>query len=558
MPYISRKSRKYILLFSLAIAVVVLYMLINRTFLVFMDFDSIVYICLTVVWIITIQRRMTFGNLRRYIVLGGSFIISLFIMRLIRWTFYSGIPVLERLFWYLYYVAIIVLPLLSILLAINVGIEEKDRNLKLERVLKLSSAAIILVVITNDLHNLIFNIKGYVDGSIKYSYTIGYYFIVSWCVILSGASLLILIKRSNNTAAKKLSWIPAVISLSFTSLLFIYIVRGGSAPKVFGHKLYNFQEAYSLVFIGLWESCLRIGLIPSNSDYDGIFRLSSINAAIADDNNRIKYHSREIKGLSSAEIEKADKGNDVYLDENSLLRTQHISPTGKVIWIEDHTTINELNDELKEALARISEENNLLEMENDIKAQKAALLTRSRLYDGIALRTKGQLEKIEEIIEKIELTGQNTIEGLKLCSLYGAYAKRQANLSILSEQFKKLKLEELRYAIRESLENVKLLGIDANVSGIKADMEFDGELLIFAYEVFESTLEAALPDVETISCILLGDDGIKLEILMDTPFELPDFTGFNPERYGMQIEVLKEDEGIYVRLSSRKDNGVSV
>ena len=555
MPYISKKSRKYILLFSLAIAVAVLYMLISRTFLVFISFDSILYICLTVVWIITIKRRMTMGNLRRYIVVGGSFIISLFIMRLIRWTFYAGIPVLERVFWYLYYVSIIVLPLLSILLAINVGIEEKDRNKKLEYALKLSASVIILIVITNDIHNLIFNIKEYVDGKIQYSYTIGYYLVVSWCVILSGASLLVLIKRSNNTAAKKLSWIPAVISLSFTSLLFIYIVNGGSSPKVFGHKLYNFQEAYSLVFIGLWESCLRIGLIPSNSDYDGIFRLSSINAAIADDNNRIKYRSREIKGLSSNEIDKADKGNDVYLDENSLLRSQHIAPTGKVLWIEDHTTINKLNEGLKEALDRISEENNLLEMENDIKAQKSALETRKKLYDGITLRTKGQLNKIEEIIEKIELTGRNTYEGLMLCSLYGAYAKRQANLSILSEQFKKLKLEELRYAIRESLENIRLLGIDANVSGIKADTEFDGELLIFAYEVFEATLEAALPNVETISCILLGDDGIRLEILMDTPFELPDFAGFKPERYGMQIEVLKEDEGIYVRLSSSRKNG---
>ena len=168
------------------------------------------------------------------------------------------------------------------------------------------------------------------------------------------------------------------------------------------------------------------------------------------------------------------------------------------------------------------------------------------------------MEKIEEILEKIELTGRNTYEGLMLCSLYGAYAKRQANLSILSEQFKKLKLEELRYAIRESLENVKLLGIDANVSGIKADTEFDGELLIYAYEVFEATLEAALPNVETISCILLGDDGIKLEILMDTPFELPDFASFNPEKYGMKIEVLKEDEGIYVRLSPLKISEVSV
>ena len=128
----------------------------------------------------------------------------------------------------------------------------------------------------------------------------------------------------------------------------------------------------------------------------------------------------------------------------------------------------------------------------------------------------------------------------------------------MAEHFKYLKLEELRYAIRESLENIRLLGVDANVSGIKADTEFEGELLIFAYEFFETTIEAALPDVETISCILLGEDGLRLEILMDTPFEIPDYSNFNTESHGLKVEVLHEDEGVYVRLFSLKESEVNV
>ena len=100
--------------------------------------------------------------------------------------------------------------------------------------------------------------------------------------------------------------------------------------------------------------------------------------------------------------------------------------------------------------------------------------------------------------------------------------------------------------------------IDANVSGIKADTEFEGELLIFAYEFFETTVEAALPDVETISCILLGEDGLRLEMLMDTPFEIPDYSDFDVDGHGLKIEVLHEDEGVYVRLFSLKESEVNV
>jgi hypothetical protein len=102
------------------------------------------------------------------------------------------------------------------------------------------------------------------------------------------------------------------------------------------------------------------------------------------------------------------------------------------------------------------------------------------------------------------------------------------------------------------------LGIDANVSGIKADTEFEGELLIFAYEFFETTIEAALPEVETISCILLGEDGLRLEILMDTPFEIPDYSSFSAKEHGLKVEVLHEDEGVYVRLFSLRESEVDV
>lgn len=561
MPYISKKSRKYILIFGIALILSELEQIFNfvggRLQAYLQELNTIMFIGITVTWIITIQRRVTDRKLRRYLVFGGTAIIALFIMRLIRWILFSRIFVVDRYFWYAYYIPTTILPFLSLLLALNVGREAEIRSKKTEKTLIAIWICLIVMILTNDLHNFVFKIGGYYDGTLNYKYNYGYYIVIAWCVLLTAVSFVTLIIRSRTSVSKELALIPAYISMFFVTFLLIYIIRGGKSPTILGRKLYNFQEIYALVYIGLWETSLRIGLIPSNSDYDDIFGLSTINAAIAGMEGKIKYRSNLAEEITEDEIARAENGEEVFLDENRVIRVQSI-PVGKVAWVEDHTTINELNAGLKDALDRISEENNLLEMENEIKGQKASIEVRNKLYDKISFRTQWQLKKIEEILEKVELSGEDPDEAIKLCSVFGAYAKRQANLSIMAEHFKYLKLEELRYAIRESLENIRLLGVDANVSGIKADTEFEGELLIFAYEFFETTIEAALPDVETISCILLGEDGLRLEILMDTPFEIPDYSNFNTESHGLKVEVLHEDEGVYVRLFSLKESEVNV
>ena len=561
MPYISKKSRKYILIFGIALILSELEQIFNfvggRLQAYLQELNTIMFIGITVTWIITVQRRVTDRKLRRYLVFGGTAIIALFIMRLIRWILFSRIFVVDRYFWYAYYIPTTILPFLSLLLALNVGREAEIRSKKTEKTLIAIWICLIVMILTNDLHNFVFKIGGYYDGTLNYKYNYGYYIVIAWCVLLTAVSFVTLIIRSRTSVSKELALIPAYISMFFVTFLLIYIIRGGKSPTILGRKLYNFQEIYALVYIGLWEASLRIGLIPSNSDYDDIFGLSTINAAIAGMEGKIKYRSNLAEEITEDEIARAENGEEVFLDENRVIRVQSI-PVGKVAWVEDHTTINELNAGLKDALDRISEENNLLEMENEIKGQKASIEVRNKLYDKISFRTQWQLKKIEEILEKVELSGEDPDEAIKLCSVFGAYAKRQANLSIMAEHFKYLKLEELRYAIRESLENIRLLGVDANVSGIKADTEFEGELLIFAYEFFETTIEAALPDVETISCILLGEDGLRLEILMDTPFEIPDYSNFNTESHGLKVEVLHEDEGVYVRLFSLKESEVNV
>ncbi|MCR5204567.1 MAG: hypothetical protein K6E47_05895 [Lachnospiraceae bacterium] len=517
------------------------------------DLVTIAYLAIAVAWVITVKRRVTFSFIKGYLVMGGVVIIMLFILRLMRWDFFEKVFVVGRYVWYSYYIPITALSLFSFLLALRVGREAEKRNKAFDFISIISWLVIVIFVMTNDFHKLVFKIESYNNVIISYSYNIGYYVVLLWCMVFTASSVIIMVFRCRNSYAKKLVWIPVGICLLSSALLFMYAINGGNSPEINGTKLYNVQEVYAIMYIGMWEAMLRIGLIPSNSDYDDIFKLANVKAAIVDDNNNLKYMSNEAIELDPVEIVRAKRENGLKLDENRRVKSKNLE-TGSVLWIEDLTGVNELNANLKEAIERAQEENSLLEIENDLKAEKQAVDVRNRLYDSISQRTRSQLEKIERIIEKAEVLNEDRVTAIKRCAVLGAFIKRQANLSILAEQYKMLKLEELRFAIRESLENVKLLGVDANVSGIKADTEFDGGLLIFVYEIFEAVLEEAFPGVETISCILLGNEGIKLEMLMDTPAGLPDFSKFDLERYGAAIEVLHEEEGVYVRLRSHGDS----
>ena len=549
MPYLSRKSRRFIISFIIAIvAAIMIQMFVPGSFML-QNLSSVVYSCIVITWIITIQRRVNISYIKGYLVLGGLAVTALFVLRVMRWDYFNDILTVNRYTWYCYYIPVTAIPLYTFSLSMRVGMEQEKRKNKLETIILFIWVLLVAFVMTNDLHGLVFDIKSYTEKNQEYLYGIGFYCIIAWILLLTGVSFMILIKRNRNYSTRNLSWIPVGIFLFFGILLLIYVVNGSASPAVFGHNIYNFQEIYGMMYIGLWEASLRIGLIPSNSDYDDIFKLADIKAAIADEGYTLKYLSNGAVHLKKEQIEKAVNEGGIRLDENRKVKAQHIR-SGSVLWLEDRTTVNELNMILKEAIDRISEENSLLEIENEIKAQKQAIEVRNKIYDNIANRTRKQLEKIEEILEKAEITGEDPAEGIRLCTVLGAYVKRQANLSILAEQYKRLKLEELRFAIRESMENIKLLGVDASVSGIATNNEFDGEQVIFAYEIFETTVEAALPGIETLSCILLGDEGIRLDILMDTPRSLPDYKNLELEKYRAAVEVIEEDGGFHVRFTA--------
>ena len=547
MPYLSRKSKLFIFLFIIVAAFTAFAYLVFPSEFPINQLSSFMYTGLILVWIFTVRSRVTIGWIKEYLTMGGFILILLFIIEVVRQIYLSGDETLNRMLWYLYYFPITMIPMISFFLALRTGKEEEYKGSKLERFLIFLCFFLQIFIMLNDFHMKVFDIRTYTETEQDYSYGWGYIVLMAWCVVLTLAGLTVLIIRCRNSSARKMWWVPILVASLGYGLAFVYFLFGGNMPRINDRPLFNFQEIYSFIFVGMWESCLRIGLIASNSDYDDMFKMTHMGAMITDSDANIRYMADDAVVVMRKEIKAVSLGGIITPDRNHRIMGKQISG-GTMLWVEDHSVVNRLNDKLAEAVTSISEENSLLEMENEIKSQKQSIETRTRLYDRISEKIRPQLNSINDIITKIENKEMDMAEGIKSCTVLGAYVKRISNLTILNEQYGKLKLEELRMAVRESLENLSGNGVDCMVSGNKTGIECKGSHILYAYDFFERAVELAVPDVRTISCILSGEKGLRMDILMDTPRVIPDPEDFADKPEGINIEILKEEEGIFLRF----------
>ncbi|MBP5624447.1 MAG: hypothetical protein J6X36_06230 [Lachnospiraceae bacterium] len=222
------------------------------------------YVAVLIFWLITVQKDIYSPFIRRRLLAGGTYFIVLFCLRYIRWNIAPDFSTLERYCWYGYYFPTIMTPLLS--LAISLSIGDKDIK-KLNRIMfpfRIMCLFLLTLVFTNDLHEAVLHI--WVEGGKEHSSPgPAYYAIMAWYFLLCLSSLIIMLYKCSISSVRKRLWFPVSVGLFGMGLCILYFVNGASSPKLFGHNLYNIQEAYMIVFLGLWESCILIGLIPSKS-----------------------------------------------------------------------------------------------------------------------------------------------------------------------------------------------------------------------------------------------------------------------------------------------------
>lgn len=521
MLKMTASQKKMIGWFSFAIFLAMLFSCGNlQEKLYLYDVHTFLYSGLVIAWGFLVHQRIVNRQARQHLVLAAIFMLILFISRLIRWRCFRDNAFAQEYAWYAYYVSFVAIPLCSFMAALCVGKEEKEKPLRHVKWLWLIWAAFSAVVITNAWHQLFFQFQD--ETHKKYTFGPAYYASVGLMAFFAIASMVIIVKRCQVAVVRRYWFIPVVGMLFFAGLIVWYYVIGGS-PRIHGVKFYNLQEVFCLCFIFPFESMIQIGIMPGNSRYALFFEQSSLSASILDDGGNVIFSSKtqmpEEKGVS-------DKG--AIPDGERYRRSEKAIHGGKIIWSEDLTAIQRLDEEIQKVTEELEEENDLIRQENEIRSERIRYETKNHLYDKIAGAVREKALAIDTILEGLvsenKAVRENTegggdeheivANGLIQAMILGAFVKRMGNMMLITEEADRISTRELGSAVRESLEYFGLTGTPNDFQE-KEERLLPSKVILLSYELLEEILESK-DEIYSLMVYLDASEVFLFRILLDS------------------------------------------
>ena len=453
---------------------------------------SLIYIVFYIGWGISVSKRIVQVQVRHYLIAVSGLMVFWFVIRSMKYYFITDIGIARQL-WYLYYLPMLFIPLFSLFVAISLG---KPENARLSKtallLLSIPTVLCLLLVLTNDLHQLVFSFpEGEVWTDRNNGYTFGYYIVLGWEILCALAAFVIMIIKCRLSYRKK--YLPFLLLACSIVYAFIY-VSGVEWMQLIGGDI---AAAQCLMFTGILESCIQCGLIQTNTGYQALFEAGSIGAQIVDTDYDTRYASSNAPKLS-AEIMRSAESEAAKLDSKTLLRSSKI-PGGHVLWQEDITDITALLEKLEENRKTIAESNDVEQENYKTKVKINTVREKNRLYDRLQAQTAHQIELLDQLLTKYEAQSDPEIRRslLAKAAVIGAYIKRRGNLMFIGEKSNVTDTAELSACLNESFANLELMGVECAID-IPGKNSIYTRDAIRVYDFFEAVTEAAMDDLRFV------------------------------------------------------------
>ena len=466
---------------------------------------AVIYIGLFVAWGISVRSRIIQPQVRRYLTAVSALMIFWMTVRSIRYSLEEALWVMRHL-WYLYYLPMLFIPLLAVFIALSLGKPESFHLPKWTVLLYIPTAALLLLVLTNDLHQLVFRFpEDAVVWMNEYRYGIVYFPVVGWMVLCALTALVIMLVKCRVPNSRKvlvLPFVPVVLSVIYGAL---YIFQLPWLRLIAG----DVTVVFCLLIAATLESCIQCGLIQSNTHYRELFDASTVGAQITDPEYHVVLSSRAAQEVNIETLRQTQQA-PVMLEGGIRLSGAPIK-NGYVIWTEDVSPLIRVLNDLEEAKENLQDNKDILEEEHAVKEREAHIAEQERLYHIIQRDTAKQILLMDEMIEQAENAGSDEERRhiLKKMLVIGAYLKRRSNLVFLSDKDSMLEATELELSIGESINNLETFGVTcgfiSELTGLILSMN-----VIAMYDFFEEIAERSLDRMSSI----LVHAGIKAGFLV--------------------------------------------
>ncbi|MDD6203761.1 MAG: histidine kinase N-terminal 7TM domain-containing protein [Firmicutes bacterium] len=454
---------------------------------------SFIYIGLFVLWGVSVRRRIIQPQVRRYVTAISALTVLWLMLRTIKYYFVRD-PLALRLLWYLYYLPMLFIPLLAVFVALSLGQPESFRLPKRTALLYIPTAALLALVLTNDLHQLVFSFPSDASRWVNdYSYAAGYYPVLCWMLLCAVAALIVMLIKCRVPNSRKLlimPFVPCALALIYGVL---YIASVPWLRLIAG----DLTVVFCLFFAAVLESCIQCGLIQTNTGYGKLFEIGTIGAQIANEDYQVRYSSSNATEFSKETIRAAANGT-VSIDKDNLLKSSRIGG-GYVLWQENISDITATLEKLEEN-RKIIEENNGIQEENyKTKIKINALREKNRLYDQLRQKTAGEIDLLDGLLNQYgNETDPDKARGiLAKTVVIGAYIKRRGNLTFIEEKTEMTDTAELAACLEESFAGLRFMNVECALD-IPSGQTVSVKGAARVYDLFEAAIETALEDLRSV------------------------------------------------------------
>ena len=487
-------------------------------------------------WVIYLEKHVVHKKMRRCLTGIGCLMVFWFFIRTVKFhIFYE--PLGEHICWYLYYVPMILIPVLGLSAALF--FVEKDEEKTVRKIIMLLSVAAVLIVsvFTNDLHQLVFRFfKQPPFSDMDYSYGILFMVIQAWMLLCLTGMEIILIRKSR-IPGKKQFWMPVIPGIlllgwnigNIFRLPFIKVIAG------------DMTAVCCLLMAAIYQGCILCGLIQTNSRYFELFQTSGgLDAEITDYSFQRYYHSGDFPELTP-ELRAIIIDRSFVQEEG--IRINHIPIRGgHLFWSEDISVLLDQYQDIREQQEELTTRNRLLQKTYQKEAERRKAEEQNRLLNMIQNQTAGQLELLSQLMDELERTESREQYDWILGKIVvvGTYLKRRKNLVLTQYTSDRnlLTMEDLRQSLAESCDSLKLCRIRAAYYVEKGNVQLNAEDILKCYDTFEWLVERLSDVMQSVFYrVSQIDDALRISVHIVSETDLGVLMSERPE-----LKVQQEDE----------------
>ena len=461
-----------------------------------------VYMLLLLRWQYTITTKITQKAMHCHLTAQNIVSILYLTVRFIQDAFlYVNIPWM-RFTGYFINIAAIFIPLFGLYGSFYLG---RPENYRISRkwYLLLIPACFLSVTALNDnlYHFFYYIVPNEPQPNLYFHPYIGTYIVHIWALSMIAYQVYFIYQRNGTTKSDPLY--RKLIPFYEPILLLLFSIPYAATAYVIQFELVEYSAGLIFILVLCWQIYILTGLIPVNTQYEEVFRRSTVAMQILSPSGEMIAASENAAEITPAMLEALKREQRFSATEDI---TMHLHPVlgGYMIWQTDLSQINQALRELQSLNAELEEKRDLLAQEIRIQSDETSIQARNDIYDSLSSDVAEQLTLLTELLSK----SFSTDDWNRIC-LIGTYIKRFCNLRLTYQEQQTIPMGDLAISLQDIAKCMKNLGIRTSLDFCPTS-NLEPELILLIMKALEALLEEV--DFRLASMTIQISDTVCFEI----------------------------------------------